>query len=133
MTEGGKETTMPDETDKELLAMRDIADGLLESADGVDLGRVSDIEIVLDGDGTPRLTALLVGPEALAGRVSSHLHPLARWVFRGRFDHQIPLEEVEEFGPTLKLRHVADHYSVGHADDWIYQHILRFIPGSGQR
>lgn len=113
--------------------MRDIADGLLESADGVDLGRVSDIEIVLDGDGTPRLTAMLVGPEALAGRVSSHLRPIIRFFFRGRFDHRISLEEVEEFGPTLKLRHAADHYSVGHADDWIYQHILRFIPGSGRR
>jgi hypothetical protein len=119
--------------DHDLHAMRDIADGLLESADGVSLGRVADIEIALDGDGAPRLTAILIGPEAVVGRVSSRLRPVARWLFRGRFDHRIALEEVAEFGPTITLRHAKEHYPLGHADDWVYRHILRFIPGSGTR
>jgi hypothetical protein len=119
--------------DTEHLVMRDIADGLLESADGAALGRVADIEIALDDDGPPRLAALLVGPEALAGRVSSRLRPIAHWLLRGRFDHRIDIDEVVEFGPTLKLRHDQDHYRVGQADDWVYDHLLRFIPGSGQR
>lgn len=117
----------------DLHAMRDIADGLLESADGVSLGRVADIEITLDGDGVPRLTALLVGPEAVAARVSSRLRPVARWLLRGRFDHRVALEEVEAFGPTIRLRRAKDAYPLGHADDWVYRQILRFIPGSGTR
>jgi len=122
---------MPDHNER--LVMRDIADGLLVSADGVSLGRVADIEIALDGDGAPQLSALLVGPEALAGRISSRLRPIATWLLRGRFDHRIDIDEVQEFGPTLKLRRDADHYSVGQADDWVYDHIIRFIPGGGRR
>jgi hypothetical protein len=115
------------------LIMRDIVDGLLESADGTALGRVADVEIAFDATGQARLTNLVIGPEALADRVSSRLRPLAHWLLRGRFEHRIPIGEVVEFGPTLKLRHRASHYDVGNADDWVYRHILRFIPGSGMR
>ncbi len=122
---------MPDDT-HDLLAMRDIVDGLLLSADDVSLGRVADIEIAVGNDGAAHLSALLVGPEALAGRVSSRLHPLARWIFRGRFDHRLPLDEIGEIGPTLNLRRNAASYTVGDADAWVLRHILRFIPGSGR-
>jgi hypothetical protein len=117
--------------DGELLAMRDIADGLLESSDGEPLGRVADVEIALGGDGSPRLAALLVGPEALAGRVATRLRrPVAR-LLRGRFEHRIAIEEVDSFGPTVRLRGDADAYEHGSADDWVMRHILRFIPGNG--
>jgi sporulation protein YlmC with PRC-barrel domain len=115
------------------LTMRDIVDGLLEASDGTDLGRVADVLISIDADGSARLTDLVIGPEALAGRVSSRLHPLAHWLLRGRFEHTIPIDEVEEFGPTLILRHPASHYDAGHADEWVNRHLLRFIPGSGAR
>jgi len=115
----------------DLLTMRDIIDGLLQDADGATLGPVADIEVTLSDTGEARLTALLIGPEALAGRVSSRLRPLAHMLLKGRFEHRIPIGEVEEFGPTLKLRHARDHYHVGQADDWVYRHLLRFIPGSG--
>ena len=121
---------MPDDR---LHAMRDIADALIESADGISLGRVADIEVALDGAELPRLTAVLVGPEALAGRLSSRLRPLVHRLLRGRFEHRIDLEEIATFGPTLRLRHPAGHYRLGHAEYWIYQHLLRFIPGSGRR
>lgn len=117
--------------DGELLAMRDIADGLLESSDGEPLGRVADVEIALGSDGSPRLAALLVGPEALAGRVATRLRrPVAR-LLRGRFEHRIAIEEVDSFGPTVRLRGDADAYEHGSADDWVMRHILRFIPGNG--
>lgn len=115
------------------LAMRDIVDGLLKSADGIELGRVADVEAEWTEDGVARLTTLIVGPEALLARISSRLRPLARWLFRGRWEHRIPVEEVAELGPTITLRHNASHYSTGHADEWVYRHILRFVPGSGVR
>lgn len=120
--------------DPERFAMRDIADGLLKSAEGTDLGRVADVEITLDDDGTARLTALIVGPEALAGRVFSWLPGVVRRLCHGRFEYRISIDEVEEFGHTIQLRHDDDHYEFGPAnDDWVYNHIVRFIPGSGTR
>lgn len=115
------------------LTMRDIVDGLLETVDGTDLGRVADVRIEIDDTGEARLTELVIGPEALAGRVSSRLRPVAHWLLRGRFEHSIPIDEVEEFGPTLILRHPASDYDVGHGDEWVYRHLVRFIPGSGTR
>lgn len=116
----------------DLLAMRDIVDGLLLSADEVSLGRVADIEVTIGEDGAAHLRAILVGPEALAGRVSSRLHPIARWICQGRFDHRLSLDEIREYGPTLSLRRNAASYALGHADVWVLRHILRFIPGSGR-
>lgn len=118
--------------DDELFAMRDVMDGLLLSADDLSLGRVADIEIDIGDDGAARLTAILVGPEALVGRISSRLRPMCRRIFRGRFDHRIAIAEIVEFGPTLQLRQTAERYPVGQADRWVMRHILRFIPGSGR-
>jgi sporulation protein YlmC with PRC-barrel domain len=115
------------------LTMRDIVDGLLETTDGTNLGRVADVRIEIEANGTARLTDLMIGPEALAGRISSRLRPLAHWLLRGRFEHTIPVDEIDEFGPTLILRQEASHYDVGHPDEWVNRHILRFIPGSGTR
>lgn len=115
------------------LAMRDIADGLLEAADGRKLGRVADLEAEWREDGSLVLTHLLIGPQALAGRVASRLRPLARRVFRDRFEHRVPIAEVEELGPTVRLRGTAGTYDVGRADVWVVDHILRFIPGNGRR
>jgi hypothetical protein len=116
----------------DLHAMRDIADGLIEAAGGEPLGRVADILLVEDEDGTYRCAAIMIGPEALAGRVANRLRPWLHRLLRGRFEHQIDIAEILEFGPTLVLRQTASHYQVGHADRWVIDHIIRFIPGHGR-
>lgn len=121
---------MPDSQD-ELLAMRDIMDGQLETSDEIEIGRVADIEAEWREDGKLVLTKIVTGPEALAGRVASHLRPIAHFLLRGRFEHSIPLSEVKSFGPTLRLRKKAVDYAVGQSGRWIAAHILRWIPGSG--
>lgn len=113
-----------------LYAMRDIMDAQLVTSDGVRIGRVADIEAEWRDDGTLVLTQIVTGPQALAGRVSEHLRPIARFLLRDRFEHTIPLDEVEQFGPTLRLKGKAEDYTVGQSDRWIAQHILRWIPGS---
>ena|SRR2546425_5377192 len=112
--------------------MRDIMDSQLETRDKRKIGRVADIEAELRDDGTLVLTYLVTGPQALAGRVASHLRPIARFLLRDRFEHRIPLKEVENFGPTLRLRGKAKDYAVGQSERWIADHILRWIPGSGR-
>lgn len=114
-----------------LLAMRDLLDAQLQTADGVRIGRIADIEAEWRDDGTLVLMDILTGPQALAGRVASRIVPLARFVFRDRFERRIPMSEVVETGPTVRLRGNASDYPVGQSDRWLANHIVRFIPGSG--
>ena len=116
-----------------LLVMRDIMDAQLETSDKQRIGRVADIEAEWREDGRFVLTHIVIGPQALVGRVASHLRPLAHFLLRDRFEHRIPLSEVETFGPTLRLRGKATEYAVGQSDRWIAAHILRWIPGSGYK
>jgi hypothetical protein len=122
---------MPKDGD-DIFSIRDIIDSQLETSDKYRIGRVSDIEAEWRGENL-YLTSLLSGPQALAGRVGSPLRSLARSLFRDRFDHAIPISDVERFGPTLRLRRKAAEYPVGQSDRWIADHLLRWIPGSGHR
>jgi sporulation protein YlmC with PRC-barrel domain len=116
----------------ELFSIRDILDSQLLTSDGRRIGRVADIEAELRADGSLRLTYLIAGPQALAGRVNHGLGRLFHFVLRDRFEHRIPIGEVKKFGPTLLLRGKAEQYEVGQSDRWIAEHILRWIPGSGR-
>lgn len=114
-----------------LLVMRDMMDSQLETRDGIRVGRVADVRAEWRDDGTLVLTHLVTGPQALAGRLSEHLRPLAHFLLRDRFEHAIPLSEVECFGPTIRLRGRADDHALARADRWIASHILRWLPWSG--
>lgn len=116
----------------ELFSIRDILDSQLLTSDGRRIGRVADISAEELVDGSLRLTQLVVGPQALAGRISSHLRTLVHFLLRDRFEHTIPISEVTRFGPTLYLRGKAEDYAVGQSERWIAKHILRWIPGNGQ-
>ncbi len=117
--------------DDDIFSIADILDSQLTTSDKRNIGRVADIEAEWCEDGSLVLTNLITGPQALAGRVAIPLRSLFQRLLRGRFEHRIPLEEVEEFGPTLLLRGKAMDYPVGQSDRWIADHILRWIPGSG--
>jgi hypothetical protein len=117
------------------LVMGDIMDEQLESADGRSIGRVTDVEAEWREDGALVLTHLVLGPQAYAGRVSERLQALAKKLLRDRFEGRIPVEDVEDLGPTIRLRRTAEEYAerygVARSERWIASHILRFIPGSG--
>jgi len=115
----------------DIFSIRDIIDSQLETSDKHSIGRVSDIEGEWQEDGTFILTQLIVGPQTLAGRVAEPLRSFVRFFLRDRFDSRIPVSNVENFGPTLRLRKTAADYAVGQSDKWIADHILRWIPGSG--
>ena len=116
----------------EIFSIRDILDSQLLPSDGRRIGRVADISAEELADGSLRLTQLVVGPQALAGRINSHLRTLFHFLLRDRFEHTIPISEVTRFGPTLHLRGKAEDYAVGQSERWIAKHILRWIPGNGQ-
>jgi hypothetical protein len=110
--------------------MRDLMDSLLMTSDDRRIGRVADIEAIWDADGGLRLTHLLCGPQALAGRVHPLLRRLARWLLRDRFERRIPLEEVVAIGPTVRLGGVECDYDVGVSERWLAARVIRHIPGA---
>jgi hypothetical protein len=121
---------MPLDVD-DVFSTADIIDSQLESSDKQHVGRVTDVEAEWREDGTLVLCNLVMGPQALAGRVARPLRSLAQRILHDRFEHAIPLSDVEKFGPTLRLRRKATAYPIGRSERWIGAHILRWIPGSG--
>jgi hypothetical protein len=118
--------------DERTLALRDIVDGQLRTRDGRRVGRAADLEAELREDGSLVVTAILVGPEAHAGRLGRRAWRLAHRFLRGRHDHALPVGELIEVGPTLELGGSTEDYELGSADRWIVDHVLRFIPGHGK-
>lgn len=131
MPEQQEEQDTPDEQDE--LAIQDIIDIQLESSDGFHIGRVADVLGEWQEDGRFVITHLVSGPQALAGRVALPLRGLFQAIFHDRFEVSIPISEVQEFGPTLRLRGKANDYRIGESERWIAAHILRWLPGSGYR
>ena len=127
----GPRTDEQELQEERLLTMRDLIDGQLESIDGWRLARVADAEAEWRDDGTLWVTDLLVGPEADLGRVSGLAARVGRRLLRGRHEHRIPIGDVEELGPTVRLCGKAADYPLHDVDEWIVKRILRFIPGSG--
>ena len=110
-------------------AMRDMMDSLLVTCDGARIGRVADIAAIWDAGGL-RLTHLLCGPQALAGRIHPLLRRLARILLRDRFERRIPIEEIAAIGPTVFLRGVATDDEVGASEPWLAEWAIRHIPGA---
>jgi sporulation protein YlmC with PRC-barrel domain len=104
----------------------DLLDNQVVGSDGVPVGRVADVRGTWREDGRLLLTALVFGPQALVGRISSRAQPLARRLLRDRFDHEISIREVREMGETVVLRRPAAEYEVGRrVEEWIAHHLLR--------
>jgi hypothetical protein len=112
------------------LVMRDLMDLQLLSADGRRVGRVDDVQAEILADGRLVICGIVTGPQALAGRVYPRLRRFVRWFLHDRFEHEIPLDEVVEFGPTIRLRGNADEYGLGRSDRWLAEHVVRRIPGA---
>lgn len=111
--------------------VRDVLDEALRSRDRHRLGRVADIELELGPHGTMRATYLLLGVETHLGRLSHRVSRFAHRFLHGRFEKRVAVGEVEELGPTIRLRGGAADYDLDSGDRWVARHILRFIPGNG--
>lgn len=123
-------TQQPNErTPKRTLFMRDIVDGQLRTREGRRIGRAADVEVEWTSRGL-FLRQMVLGPEAHAARVWGPFADLFHRLFRGRYEHNIPITEIEEIGPNVMLKQTAHAYDIGDMDGWIRDHIFRFIPGS---
>jgi hypothetical protein len=118
------------------LLMRDMMDGQLESADRLRIGRVGDVRIVWQPDAEPgargHVVAMVTGPEALAGRIHARLRGLLHRFLGGRWERETPTAEIEELGPTIRLRREARSYDVASGETWVGSHLVRRVPGGGR-
>src|SRR5258708_12901177 len=96
----------------EIFSVRDILDSQLQTRDRRKIGRVADIEAETRADGSLKLTYLVVGPQALAGRVHPRLRAFLRFFFRDPFTHRIPLNERTQSRPPQSLPANPHNYTV---------------------
>ncbi len=95
--------------------VRDVLDHELIDVDGVSCGMVDDIELAAGSDAAPEVVALLVGPGAIAHRLT----PLFAWVwtFIGGDDVvRVPWSDIEGVDESVKLRRRASELGLGHSD-----------------
>jgi sporulation protein YlmC with PRC-barrel domain len=112
-----------------VLVMRDIVDNQILDVQGERVTKVAGIEAEASDDGSePVVRNLLIGPEPLARRVGERTAACVRWLTRGRRTVRIPLSDVTAVGPDVRLRTKASATGGTHAEDWVRDHIARFIP-----
>ena len=108
-----------------------LLDRQLVDTDGALVGKVDDLELTLDEQGRPHVTAILVGPRALGPRLGGRL---GRWLAAAATRLAGDPEP-----PRLDFAHVVDIGSAitvtsgpGAAlEEWTDEHLIGRIPGNG--
>jgi len=114
----------------------DLLDKQVIDSEGRMCGKVDDVELTREADGTTLVTALLIGPIALAprfgGRLGTWLVSLARHTAGDleRPPHRVSMAHVIEIdsGITLDVSRFDLDLTVG--DEWVADRIIGRIPGA---
>ena len=124
---------------RKLRLIRDVLDKLLVDRDGVSLGRVDGIVLIIGGkDSRPRVAQIETGLATLArrlsGRFARELHWLVRKLrLRWRRPVRTPWSKIESLGRELKLDISADNSRLLEREHWLRDHVVRRIPGNGMK
>ena len=120
----------------------DLLDRQILDLAGEAVGKVDDIELTLDPDGTPRIAALLVGPQALGRRlggrlghwistIAGTLHPAEHpdplripWQVVAERDH--PVESDSAVRLTVRRELLTEPA----LEVWLREHLIARIPGA---
>ena len=112
----------------EILLMRDIVDNEILDVDGQRVTKVAAVEAEEMPGARPVVRCLLIGPEPLARRVGGRVAWLAGKLTGGRRTIRIPWHCVTDVGPDVKLNVRAEETGATHAEDWVREHIVKYIP-----
>jgi sporulation protein YlmC with PRC-barrel domain len=125
-----------------LLLGFDLLDRQILDLAGEAVGKVDDIELELGADGVPRITALLVGPQALGRRLGGRL---GRWIstVAGTLhpaEHPDPLripwdvvaerEHPVEADNAVRLTVRRELLTEPALETWLRDHLIARIPGA---
>jgi hypothetical protein len=114
----------------------DLLDKQVIDSEGRMCGKVDDVELTREADGTTLVTALLIGPIALAprfgGRFETWLISLARHAAGDleRPPHRIGMAHVIEIDSAIKLDVSSSDLDLSLGDQWVAERIIGRLPGA---
>jgi len=112
----------------------DLLDRQLRDRDGVECGKVDDLEFCVDDDGSWWLTEIATGPGALWYRLRRRR--LGDWLQRNRASadpartSRIPLELATSIGANIDLAVDRGQLATSGAEQWVGDHVIGHIPGN---
>jgi sporulation protein YlmC with PRC-barrel domain len=112
----------------------DLLDRHVRDCDGASVGKVDDLELEFPTDGPPRVTALLLGPQAQGPRIGGHI---GRWMAAigakladSAEPYRIPVELVADFDVSIQLTVTrAELTGTQRLERWLHQNLIDRIPG----
>ncbi len=112
----------------------ELLDRQVLDCDGRPVGKVDDLELVMDAKGAPVLGALRIGPQALGMRIGGLVgRAMAGIASRLAGTDQalvVPLEQVDEIGIVVRLSvPVADLPGANRLEHWLRDQVVTRIPG----
>lgn len=100
------------------------------------VGKVDDVTIEQQPDGTWQLTELLVGPGALGPRTGGRIGFYAKAVWerlsgsRTGEPDRIPIEDVAHIDNAVHLKIPRPDVDVEGFEDWMRKHVITRLPGA---
>jgi hypothetical protein len=124
---------------KKIALSRDVLDKLLVDRDGVPLGRVDGIVLlVAPNNPRPRVAQIESGIPTLAQRLGGRFARSLHWIVRKLGGHwarpvRTPWSRVESIGKEVKIDVSAEHSRLLASERWLCHHVIERIPGSGTK
>lgn len=121
-----------------MLLVLELLDRQILDRDGEPVGKVDDVELGYDDDGTPYVAALLVGQQALGRRIGGRLgHWMTTSAERLSRTAQpapirIPWDLVREAGSAIDLSVPRELLVDPPLEPWLGDHVIGPIPGSSR-
>ena len=97
---------------------------------GRQLGRVDDIE--LSDEDPPRVSAIMLGPEALGRRLGGVLGTVTRSRPDDGMPPRIAWEHVTEIGSDIATDLDADELDFPRSERWLREHVVDRLPGASR-
>jgi sporulation protein YlmC with PRC-barrel domain len=121
----------------ELYVSFHLLDRQIVDRDGLEVGKVDEVELGIDDRGAPYLAALLVGPQAFGPRISGWLGRLLTGLARRlRTDRsgplRIPYDLVRQVDSAVELSVRRDLLREPELESWLREHLIGRIPGSAE-
>ncbi|WP_156426565.1 hypothetical protein [Mycobacterium sp. IS-3022] len=104
--------------------------------DGIPVGRVDDLALEVRHDGA-YVTHLLTGQRALGARMTGVLGTVLRTIaataatdVNPREARAVPVDEIEELRPQVKLRRPLRELEIAGLERWLADRLVSRLPGS---
>jgi sporulation protein YlmC with PRC-barrel domain len=114
-----------------------LLDRQIVDRDGEPVGKVDDVELTYDGDGTARVTALLLGQAVLGERIGGLLGRCIAGTARRlsgegtRPPQRITMDLVADVGNAITLSVKRELLPDPPLEAWLRDHLIARIPGAG--